>query len=280
MSFEVFTLWIGEVLYGVDIEQVLAIRSDIDKLQSVPVTKAGMLGVTSYQGQPSPIFDLCHCLGIRSHTEERDELVATLTAREQDHIDWLDALEHSIKDGATFSKAKDPHKCAFGKWYDSFETRDQTLQDILEKFDEPHKAIHALAEKLLAMRDNEQIEEALEIIKEEREITLGKLRRLFDAARTQISDSSRQVIIYITDDGSTPRLGLIVDEVNDVVSYEDDELLPAERSNLSRLSDINMSESLLKGFIKSTREDKDDCFLFDPMKVMDEPGIDTAESNS
>ncbi|MBT5229823.1 MAG: hypothetical protein HOM11_06050 [Methylococcales bacterium] len=139
MSLEVFTLWVGDSLYGIDISQVLSIHSDIEKIQKVPVDKSGLLGIAMYQDQPTPIFGLSQCLKMRPRAEEREELVGILTDREKDHVDWLSSLETSIKTGSPFTKATDPKQCAFGKWYDAFTTKDDILVEILEKFDEPHK---------------------------------------------------------------------------------------------------------------------------------------------
>ncbi|MBT5229822.1 MAG: chemotaxis protein, partial [Methylococcales bacterium] len=84
------------------------------------------------------------------------------------------------------------------------------------------------------MSENGQQSEALEVIAHERKTTLGQLRRLFQMARVQIKDNIRPVIIYITEDGQTPILGLLVDQVNDVVTYDETTLLDIESSNLNR----------------------------------------------
>ena len=55
-------------------------------------------------------------------TEVTQKLIQLFTEKEKDHHDWLNALEESIVDGVPFTKAKDPHQCAFGKWYDKFQT--------------------------------------------------------------------------------------------------------------------------------------------------------------
>ena len=102
MTQEVFTLWVGDTLYGMEISQVLCIRCDFDQIISVPVRKPGLLGVSPYQGQPSPVFDLAGFMGVESHKDSRNNLAETLVQREKDHEDWLNALEHSVKDGVPF----------------------------------------------------------------------------------------------------------------------------------------------------------------------------------
>lgn len=267
MSLEVFTLWVGESLYGIDISDVLSIHSDVEKIQKVPVDKSGLLGIAMYQNLPTPVFGLSQCLKMRPRSEEREELVGILTECEKDHVDWLSALETSIKTGVPFVKATDPHQCAFGKWYDAFRTSDEMLQEILAKFDEPHCRIHGLAEQLITLSDNGKQHEALEIIAHERKTTLGQLKRLFHLARMQIKDNIRPVIIYITENGQTPTLGLLVDQVNDVVTYDESTLLNVEKSNLNRIHGIKLSDSLLKGFVRDA--EGRECFLLRPTKLLE-----------
>jgi chemotaxis signal transduction protein len=124
-----------------------------------------------------------------------------------------------------------------------------------------------LAETLIGMSENGQQSEALEVIAHERKTTLGQLRRLFQMARVQIKDNIRPVIIYITEDGQTPILGLLVDQVNDVVTYDETTLLDIESSNLNRIHDIELSSTLLKGFVRDN--EGGECFLLRPTKLLE-----------
>ncbi|MBT7442972.1 MAG: hypothetical protein HN790_03290 [Methylococcales bacterium] len=117
------------------------------------------------------------------------------------------------------------------------------------------------------MSENGQQSEALEVIAHERKTTLGQLRRLFQMARVQIKDNIRPVIIYITEDGQTPILGLLVDQVNDVVTYDETTLLDIESSNLNRIHDIELSSTLLKGFVRDN--EGGECFLLRPTKLLE-----------
>ena len=124
-----------------------------------------------------------------------------------------------------------------------------------------------MAETLIGMSENGQQSEALEVIAHERKTTLGQLRRLFQMARVQIKDNIRPVIIYITEDGQTPILGLLVDQVNDVVTYDETTLLDIESSNLNRIHDIELSSTLLKGFVRDN--EGGECFLLRPTKLLE-----------
>ena len=261
---QIFTFFVEDMMFGLDVENVLMLGQEVNEIQHLPVEERGFCGVVKFQGTVVPVLDYAHRIGASSGMDTKSELVETLTAREKDHIEWMNALEASVKTGVAFTKALNPDQCAFGKWYNKFETRDETLKDVLAAFDAPHRAIHALADKLLTLRDNDQQAEALEILAHERVTTLRRLRTLFSRARDQIESGMRQVLLYVTIDGKTPRYALLIDEINDVINYS-----PADfqSSSTGALSLIQKIEHVLEGIY--TRNDLPDCLYFDINKMTD-----------
>ncbi|MFQ5645038.1 MAG: CZB domain-containing protein, partial [Thiogranum sp.] len=148
-----FSFWVGDSLFAINLEQVLSVEQDSSAIQPDPFEGRGALGIVKHRGVPVRVFDFAEFLGVSSCSDQKEELIKTLSAREQDHIDWLNALECSIKTNEAFAKARDPHQCAFGKWYDRFHTRDEELMDILRQFNVPHKRIHSLADRLLMLKE-------------------------------------------------------------------------------------------------------------------------------
>ncbi len=261
---QIFTFYIEDMMFGLDVENVLMLGQDISDIQRLPVEERGFCGVTKYQGTIVPVLDFAHRLGIASGMDVKSELITTLIDREKDHIEWMNSLEVSIKTGAAFVKALNPDECAFGKWYNKFETRDETLEELLQVFDEPHRKIHALGEKLLALRDNDKVDEALEILQHERATTLRRLRALFTRARDQIQGGMRQVLLFVTLDGKTPLYALMIDDINDVINYMPSELQSSRSGALGLISKI---EHVIEGIF--ARENMPDCLYFDINKMTD-----------
>lgn len=52
---------------------------------------------------------------------------------------------------------------------------------------------------------------------------LQHLRNQIMRAHEQVQTRLRQVFLYITTDGKTPRYALLIDDINDVTSYSDSE---------------------------------------------------------
>lgn len=265
---QIFTFFIEDMMFGLDVENVLMLGQNVNDIQQLPIEERGFCGVTKFQGTVVPVLDFAHRLDIASGMDIKAQLLTTLTDREKDHIEWMNALETSIKTGAAFVKALNPDECAFGKWYNKFETRDETLRELLEIFDEPHRKIHALAEELLGLRDNDKVDEALERLQHERATTLRRLRALFARARDQIQNGMRQVLLFVTTDGKTPCYALKIDDINDVINFSPDEF---QSSRAGALGLIQKIEHVIEGIY--TRDNLPDCLYFDINKMTDIDGM-------
>lgn len=253
-----FSFWIGDSLFAINLDQVLSVEQDGSNILPDPFEGRGALGIVKHRGVPVRVFDFSEFLGVSSCEQQKKELIDTLVAREQDHVDWLNALENSLKTDADFAKARDPHQCAFGKWYDQFNTRDTDLMDILRQFDEPHKRIHSLADHLLSLKARGQLDQALKELEVERVTTLGQLRRLFDRARGQISDSIKSVLLFITIDGKEPRVALRLNEISDMIGFS-----PAQVTQTGSLgvTDSERLAGVFAGYLNTGGDN--DCLLVD-----------------
>ncbi|AWB67136.1 chemotaxis protein [Saccharobesus litoralis] len=221
---EVVNFRVGNRIVAFNILNILLTEKFDNDQTSVPSEDASFLGIKDFMGVPTPIYDLGIAMNKKSTQNLNQELNDLLHARENDHIEWLNSLEAAIKNDSPFTKATDPHQCEFGKWYDSFKTTNQDLQEVLKKFDEPHKRIHALANDLLSLNKDGDKDQALKILHTERTTTLATLRRLFETAREQVNGSYKPVTVFTTIDGRKPSLGFVIDNVEDSLHVEDDEI--------------------------------------------------------
>lgn len=174
-----------------------------------------------FEGEPLGYISLWDTLGQPSLYAEYDEMQAMLPQRRQDHLDWMAALENSIRTGVPFAKARSPRECAFGKWFYAYQSHDRRLGLLLSQFEQPHAAIHALADRLLGMKEAGQGSEALTAFEQARETTLATLMKLFDSAGQLVVDLQRRVAIIVAEGDVTCALG--TDGVVDIV------VVPPER---------------------------------------------------
>lgn len=238
-----FTFYSSNILYGLKMENVLSVNDDLDKIQNLPINNGDILGVYNYQDTMVPVFNYASLIGVESGQQFMQSLIEHFEAREKDHVEWINDLEKSIVEEIPFTKALDPHKCAFGQWHDNFQTRDETLKEILAQFSEPHRRIHSLAETLLALRDKGKQDEALEHLNIEKYTTLRRLRSLFNQAREQVKTAMRPVILFLTKDGIVPTFGIVVDEIMDVIEYNVCDI----QSDIGFTQHINGEKNLFSG---------------------------------
>lgn len=253
-----FSFWVGDSLFAINLENVLSVEQDNCQIQPDPFQGRGSLGIVKHREIPVRVFDFAEYLGLNSCGEQKQQLLDTLTAREQDHVDWLNALEHSLKTGEPFTKARDPHQCAFGKWYDNFKTRDEELAAILGQFDQPHRRIHALAGQLLELKEAGEVDCAIQQLEIERVTTLSQLRRLFGRAREQIRDSIKSVLLFITVDGKEPRVALRLNEISDMVGFSADQVTATASLGIAESERL---AGVFKGYLNTGAEH--DCLLVD-----------------
>lgn len=183
-------------LFAVSAEYVQAMVA-LPEVTAVPQTPPYVRGVINLRGQVMPLIDLRARLGMNSLLDEAEDLCSLMDEREEDHKKWLHELEASVKENRKFELATDPHKCNFGKWYDNFKTDNLILSAILNKFDAPHKRIHAIANKVEGIAKSGDSVSALELIENCRQGDLSEMIRLFSEVRRVLREEEREIAVVL-----------------------------------------------------------------------------------
>jgi purine-binding chemotaxis protein CheW len=189
------------------------------KVVPVPQTPDYIRGVINLRDQVIPVMDLRLRMGMTSLVDETEDLIQLLDQREQDHKNWIAELESSVREQREFKLATDPHKCAFGKWYDNFKTENRILAGCLRKFDAPHQKIHAIAVNVKGMEEKEDFDSAYEIINRTKEGELAEMIRLFSEARSLLRESNREIALVLEWKEKTMAIG--VDSVEAVEKFSE-----------------------------------------------------------
>lgn len=260
-SIRVFTFWLADTAYAVSIQHIHSVVRDEQDIRPVPAKTRGLVGTVWYQGSPVPVFDFAQRLGIESGRQTKQNLIEELHLRESEHMQWLQALDASVRTGAAFTEARDPSRSRFGRWYAAFQTRDSKLREILNDFAEPHRRVHALADELLAMRAAGQTEDAIARLQTERMTTLRRMRTLFADAREYLRELSRTVLLFVGDVDGAPRVGLRIDEIDDVVSFSADVFVAADSVQVPVGPELRQ---MLLGYLK---DDRREAILIQPTAV-------------
>ena len=217
----------------------------LPEVTELPNTSKVMRGIIRHRDEIYNLLDFRKALSYRSIKDEMDEFSAMIDQRELDHIKWLDELESSIIENRKFELTTDPHKCAFGKWYDTFTTENFFIQDILKEFDDPHRTIHGIAQKIEELKVRNDFEGAQEVIKETRNKELSRMKELFSKIKKAVAMSSTERVILFNRNSN--KFAIAVDQIESV-------------EDINKIDTKDIGEHMLtfedKNFITGLGEDK------------------------
>lgn len=249
-------LHLGGQSFGVRAAHVREMTTTRDKrINHLPGAPPAVAGALKLRDHVFPVVDLRVLLGMRSMESETAELIQILDDREQDHVDWLHALEASARGGGEFKLATDPHKCKFGKWYDALTAdeanvlklanEDRTLARIIHQFDGPHQRIHGIASVVLSAVAEGRQAEALETIEATRTTDLAAMIRLFTEARNMMREL-RKPLVGVLQVGDCRVAGLVdaIDSVREI---------PEDTIDRSRVAELK--QPFVLGFAKGAGND-------------------------
>ena len=208
----------SDASFAIPLEQVLYIEKDVQRNLQVDELEEFNHGVITFQNNTVQLFDFNKLLGSENYQQMIKSMVLKLDDMEQQHKDWLDELENSLKTNTQFTKALDSNKCEFGQWCNSFKTDNEELTEVLQRFEAPHKKLHGLAKTLLGLNQTDH-EKAMEILSQERLSTLAELVHLFQLTKERALSSVRPIIIFVEHNGGKVT-ALRLDNINDIVTFE------------------------------------------------------------
>lgn len=205
---------------------ILEVRELVMKPETtvIPDTPAYVRGVMNIRGRIIPVIDLRKRLGMTPASEESESFCALMDQRRQDHVNWLTELEASVRERREFKLATDPHKCAFGRWYDSYKPESVWIGALLHRFAEPHQKIHSTAGEVLGLQSRGDWEEAVGLIGRTRSSVLATMISLFGNLQELIRESQQEIAVVLETDNRT--FAVSVDEAVSVEKFDRENLGP------------------------------------------------------
>lgn len=253
----VFTL--ANQKYAIHVDYVRELTpARIHQIRGLPQTKDCDVGALSLRGNIIAIRDLRTMIGLPSLEKETAEIIKLLETREQDHVNWIDELTRSVNEGRRFTLARDPHLCAFGKWYDGIMADEQqlnrltnanlTLHLLIGQLETPHTAIHAIADAVSDLVQEGDTSGAHDLIESVRHHTLNTMVSLLRQIRDLLHTLRKPLIVVVECSGN--QLGIQVDSVDCVVRISSDQIQPipdrlAQSGVFSGVSEIKDEGGLL-----------------------------------
>jgi chemotaxis signal transduction protein len=215
-------IMLAKQLYALPYHDLVQII-DSPKATVLPRMDDHVRGTIDFHGEVITLYDLRRAFGLPSLAQEVSNTVHSLADRKQDHINWITKLKDEVYHDREISVQTDPHKCAFGKWYDTFVAESRVLDEYMARFDAPHKKIHGLAAKAGDLIANGRKQDAKDLIHDAERLELNSLISLFDNAGHYIRTYTHEYAVVIENAGN--KFAITVDAVKsferiDSISYE------------------------------------------------------------
>lgn len=221
-SNRILTFLLGHTRFAINISSILSITDDFGKIESSKNHQHSFLGYLYYRNKPVNTYECSTLLGRDSNRTDLEATIDSLNEGEESHVAWLNELEQSITNDLVFNDQRDPELCEFGHWLQHKQnTADDVTKTLLARFEEPHTEFHNQADTLLELASSAGTEEALKQLSVAKSGRISELMRLFSYTKSQLQSAVHPVVLYMTRDGVTPWFALVLDSMDDIVSYED-----------------------------------------------------------
>ncbi|MBF0621698.1 MAG: chemotaxis protein CheW [Magnetococcales bacterium] len=255
--------------YGIPYLNVVSIVDMPSNQTVIPSSPHEMRGVVCFRDESLSVIDLRLCFGATSRGQETEELISNMALRKQDHINWLGNLKKSVFNHEPITVQTNPHKCAFGMWYDNFQSDNANLKAYMARFDKPHQQIHHLAVDAERLIKSGQEEAAKQLIQSAEQDVLQKLLSLFEGIEHVVRAYLLEYIVIVQIEGQ--QFGLSVDDIN-VFSRLESIQHPLPSSMGGDSSVQNLVQGI--GRYKNDVEDRmDDVLLLDVSRIVNQCDI-------
>lgn len=205
--------------YGINCKNVASIMQ-LPEYERLPKAPENVIGIFRFRERVIPIISLRSLFGLPTAKEEAADFAKMLDKRKDDHINWVKELNRAVNTNEPFTLATDPHKCAFGRWYDQYEPESQTIKFHLKKIEEPHRMLHESALKAKGCSQNHDscgLDECVKsALTDAEHVYMPQIIELLDEAKDIFANHRHSLLIVIETD--TDAFALTVDEV---LSVED-----------------------------------------------------------
>lgn len=234
---QIFTFFVEDSMFGLNIENVLMLGQNVQDIKQLPIEKEGFCGVIKLHGVVVPVVDFAHRLGLASGIDFKSDLLEQLTQTEQSYISLINDLATEVE---ADKKRVVSNLIESNQWSEKgLTTRDETLKELYAVLESLTKDISKLICELDDLVVNDKQHQAIEKLNSVSSTILPRITSIFSRIKEQITSSMRQVLLFITNDGMTPCLAILIDEINDVISYKPANLQKSDVGPLSLINEIN-----------------------------------------
>ena len=194
----IFTL--NEQAYAVNSKYVNGIEMRPDTVTALPDAPDIYCGLVERRGEVYPLLNMRKTFHFPSVDDESETFGKMIEQRKNDHIKWIDAFERCYNTGEKFNLAVDPHKCAFGKWYDQFSKGTHSITFHIKKIEEPHKLLHESAAEIINSMNRGENKKAEALFKKLKNEYYPRVIAVLDEVKAVYRSTYRETVVVLSDE--------------------------------------------------------------------------------
>ncbi len=270
---ELINFKVGCKTISLKILDILLTERFKNDLTTLPNNNKSFIGVKDYMETPTPVFDLGIILNGNSTEQSNKHALEQLRKWQESLEVWFTHLEKSLTKNNTAISTNSTQLHNFEVFYQEFQTENEDLQAIMEKFDQPFKSLLQTMDKAAKASSDDNKKQVSKYIINIKQNSLMQLNRLFEAAKEQITLDYKPIIVFTTKDGSTPHVGLLVDKVEDNVDYKKEDIKPLDKLTEVGFDIDPQTKNMMRGLIKLAEKHSvliDPSAIFSPVRAAQE----------
>lgn len=204
---------VNDVVYAISCSSVLSLNQ-LPNVTPLPKVPPEVRGVINFRGKLIQLVDTRKVLNLKTITDEINDFHNMIDQRYNDHLNWINTLQDTVKNNTDFTLTTDPHKCAFGKWYDSYNSKNTNIMFLstFSKFDKPHKAIHQIGITARQLIDRGDKQAAVNLIESTKNTELKQMLGLFEEIKEAYKESRKEIVMVVGENEENC-VGLSVDQI-------------------------------------------------------------------
>jgi len=219
----------GRARYGAPIEAVLEMTS-LGPLETIAGVGQSVLGMMQLREEVIPIVELRSLMGIPARSVEIERIIEELLAQQKAHDEWTDQIARFAESGGRSPKHVSSADCPLRRWERDARGCDDSLERALDKLSNLHKGVHAFAHAVSSAVERGDSKAAKTAVATAYGGPWRDLSEWFEETIRTIGDAQRQMVVVLTVCGR--KLGLAVDRIDSVVSFEPADVRPGAMEGL------------------------------------------------
>lgn len=262
----IITFYVEELLFGLDVAHVLFLGQDITAIKPLPADQLGLVGMIKLKSIAIPVIDFAHHVGMRTATDEKKALQTQFETVKQGYQDWFREIQRKLAARQMLTRNELNQNANLLNWDKQTQFRDDALKKILTTLGEPKANFIDCFDKLITLIAAQHWQQAEILFEQQKKVISTKIELILIKANVHLETTIRPVLLYLTKDGETPSCALLVEQVNDVLSYPKSSF-HADETDLKGLGAIPIIKRVVGGVYMN--QDMPDCFYITYHKLVE-----------